>query len=71
MSKLYYLLFVFGSNSKYIYSGFNKHNFMETAFFACFVIFSSPLVLISTAFYKMYHFDTEMAHLCRCAIKPY
>ena len=33
--------------------------------------FFSPLVLTSTTFYKIYHLGTEMAHVSRCAVKPY
>ena len=38
---------------------------------ALFRYFSSQLVLTSTTFYKIYHLGTEMAHVSRCAVKPY
>ena len=74
MSKLYYLLFVIGFtfiSIIYIYTGFNKHRFYGDRLFGGLKIYSSQLVLTSTAFYKLYHFGTEMAHVSRCAVKPY
>ena len=64
-----YLLFVFG----YIiwHTGFIKHICYGNSLFGCFIIYSSQLVLASTAFYKLYHFGIELAHACRCAAKPY
>ena len=65
----FYLLFVFC----YIYTTYRffKHVFYGDRIFGGLKIYSSQLVLTSTAFYKLYRFGTEMAHVCQCAVKPY
>ena len=46
-----------------LFTGFIKHIFYGDRLFGGLKIYSSQLVLISTAFYKV-PFGTEMAHVC-------
>ena len=45
-----------------------KHIFYGDSLFGCLIVYSCQLILTSPVFY---HFGTEMAHVCRCAIKQY